>query len=73
MFNEFDVIVVLEEIPGSEIKPGDVGTILRPVGNSQGYEVEFLNFGGDTIAIEVMQANQIAPIDPEAMMHARKL
>jgi hypothetical protein len=41
--------------------------------NAAGYEVEFTELGGDTIAVVTLMANQVRPVHAGAIAHMREL
>jgi hypothetical protein len=50
MTQEFDTIVLTEDLPEHALKPGDLGAVvlLHP---KEGYEVEFMTLDGQTLAV----------------------
>ena len=72
MIKELDQIVLTRDLPAHNLKSGDVGTVVL-VHGSDGYEVEFIAFDGETIAVTSVDASQIRPIGPHEIPHARTL
>ena len=71
--NEFDKVVLTENIYTSGLKVGDVGTIVMIHGEGLGYEVEFMALDGETIAVETLKANQIRATRKGEIAHVRKV
>lgn len=51
MFEELDKIILNHDIKEYSLKKGDRGTIVHVYGKGDGYEVEFFNAKGNTIAV----------------------
>jgi ATP-dependent exoDNAse (exonuclease V) alpha subunit len=73
MINEFDKVVLTENIYSSGLKVGDVGTIVMIHEEGLGYEVEFMTLDGETIAVETLSANQIRATKKGEIAHVRKV
>ena len=56
---EADLVALLIDIPEVNLVRGDVGTIAMVHGDQQASEVEFVNAGGQTIAVETLERDQI--------------
>lgn len=54
-FDLFSRVVLTEEVPGENARPGDVGTIVEEhrdsAGNVIGFEVELFSASGETLAV----------------------
>ncbi|MBA3649551.1 MAG: DUF4926 domain-containing protein [Chitinophagales bacterium] len=59
MIQEFERIVLTENLPGTPFIKGDVGTIVMIHENGKGYEVEFFAADGSTLGVETVEAYQI--------------
>ncbi len=57
-FQEHDVVVLTEDMPGVGLRQGDVGTVVH-VHSLSAYEVEFTSATGDTIALLPLLASQL--------------
>ena len=76
MIEEHTTVVLLVDIPGHDLRAGDVGTVVDvhtqgPPGT--GYSVEFLTMGGDTIAVLELEETQIRPTRSTDVIHVREL
>lgn len=65
MFEELDRIILNHDIKEYSLKEGDRGTIVHVYGKGEGYEVEFFNVKGDTIAVITLTPNDIHLISSE--------
>jgi hypothetical protein len=53
------------------LKAGDVGTVVLKHGAAAGYEVEFVTFSGDTVAVVTIPADDLRPVADDEIAHAR--
>lgn len=72
MIRELDVVALASDIPEHGLKIGDVGTIVL-LHDDLGYEVEFMTFSGDTIAVVTVEKHQIRPVGRNEIHHARPM
>ena len=73
MIKEFDRIILTEDIPGTDLKRGDVGVIVEIYNGGEGYEVEFFALNGDTLAVETLESRQVQPVTNREILHVRDL
>jgi len=73
MFNELDIIVLHENLPEKKLYKGDIGTIVAVYNNGEGYEVEFVTFSGETVALVTLYPNQIRQMRKNEINHVREL
>lgn len=59
--------------PEHGLVAGDVGAVVHVLKNGKGYVVEFTTFRGDTVAVVTVSPDQIRPIHPNEVYHARRL
>ncbi|AQG81718.1 DUF4926 domain-containing protein [Spirosoma montaniterrae] len=69
--NEFDLVVLNENIPAKRLKAGDVGTILTVYSEGKAFEVEFVTLTGEAVAIETLLAHQIRAVRASEIMSVR--
>lgn len=55
-------MALLEDLPTHGLVAGDVGTVVFVHREGQGYEVEFMDADGRTLAVETLHAPQVAPV-----------
>ena len=51
---------------------GDVGTVVHAYKGGRGYEVEFVDGSGHTVALITVDAADVRPIGPGELLHARR-
>ena len=73
MIKELDSIVLTEDIPELKLTKGDIGTVVLIHNNGEGYEVEFLTLGGNTIAVATLFPQQIRMIRDMEIANARAI
>ena len=74
MIDESDLVALLIDLPGSGLVRGDVGTVAMIHGQQAGFEVEFINASGKTIAIETLRADQVKKIEEsKAILHVSEM
>ena len=71
MIAEHSLVVLDCDPPHAKLNRGDVGTIVHVYKNGAGYEVEFVDGGGHTIALVTVGSNDIRPIKSGELLHAR--
>ena len=64
--------------PGDGLRPGDVGTIVHKYGGGETYEVEFLMWNGDTVAMATVPLSHLrlatdADLDNDRFVKAKRL
>lgn len=72
MIAEHSLVVLDCDPPHEKLNRGDVGTVVHIYKQGQGYEVEFVDGGGHTIALITVGANDIRPIESGELLHARR-
>jgi len=66
-------LVVLDCNPLHEkLNRGDVGTVVHIYKGGRGYEVEFVDGGGQTIALVTVGADDVRLIESGELLHARR-
>ena len=66
-------LVVLDTDPDHErLSRGDVGTVVHVYKDARGYEVEFVDGGGSTIALITVAAKDVRRIEPGELLHTRR-
>jgi|GEM_PF-161666 len=70
MIDECDLVALLIDLPDLGLVRGDVGTVAMVHGRREGFEVEFVNAGGQTIGVETLMADQVKKItESKAILH----
>jgi hypothetical protein len=76
IYQVFEEVVLLEDIPEKGLKRGDVATIVEyhPVTEGEdGYTLEVFNALGDTIAVITVAKSAIAPLTEDEIFTVRSL
>ncbi|MEO6284079.1 MAG: DUF4926 domain-containing protein [Dyadobacter sp.] len=71
--NEFDKVVLAENIAELGLETGDVGTVVMTHHNGKGFEVEFITLDGETVAVETLLRHQVRPIRKGEIAHVREI
>lgn len=72
MITEHSLVVLDCDPPESKLTRGDVGTVVHAYKGGQGFEVEFVDGAGRTIALITVGANDVRPIEAGELLHARR-
>ncbi len=72
MISEHSIVVLSENHLAEGLSAGDVGTVVHVYESGKAYEVEFVDGDGSTIALLTLAADEVRPLDPGELLHARK-
>lgn len=72
MIAEHSLVVLESEPPHDKLNRGDVGTVVHVYQGGRGYEIEFVDGGGRTVALVTVDAGDLRPIEPGELLHARR-
>jgi hypothetical protein len=70
---EHDCVVLTADLPSEGLKAGDVGTVVHIHNAGAAYEVEFMTFAGNTIAVATVDAAALRPVGERDLSHVREL
>jgi hypothetical protein len=73
MIQEFEQAVLTVDLSEYGLVAGDVGTVVDITTNRQRMTLEFFNFSGETVAVVLVDSQQIRPIRTDEVMHARSV
>ena len=73
MFNIYDKAVLATDIPDTQLKKGDIGTIVMVHEGGKGYELEFFAVDGSTVAVETVMLSQIREVQRNEIYHVRDI
>ena len=73
MIKEHERVVLTRDLPAERLQAGDVGTVVHVYGDGRGCEVEFLTLDGRTAAVVTLELDQVRPVNPREITHAREL
>jgi hypothetical protein len=71
--NELDPVALACDLPECGLKRGDVGTAVLVHGNGEAFEVEFVDYQGQTVALLTLELGQVRPLRAGDIPHAREL
>ena len=71
MIREHSLVVLDTQPPHERLARGDVGTVVHVYRGGIGYEVEFVDGGGRTVALVTVGANDVRPIKAGELLHTR--
>ena len=73
MIEELASVVLTTDMPERGLLTGDIGTVVLVHQQGQGYTVEFVTLGGETVAVVTLSAEQVRPIRANEIAHAREV
>jgi hypothetical protein len=73
MIREHDSVVLTRDLPTRGLVAGDVGVVVHAYDGGTGYEVEFVNFDGETIAVETVEAAAVRRVGTRDVPHVREM
>jgi hypothetical protein len=68
---ENEIVVLASDLPEGTLKTGDIGTIVFSYEDKTTFDVEFINFEGETISLQTLHSSQIRPISRNDIPHVR--
>ena len=71
MINELDLVVLTSDFPDSQLKAGDIGTVVHVYPSGSAFEVEVMTVDGKTVDVITVEASQVRPIGEMEVMHSR--
>lgn len=72
MIAEHSLVVLDCDPPHERLNRGDVGTVVHVYSGSRGYEVEFVDGSGQTVALITVSEHEVRPIGAGELLHARR-
>lgn len=73
MIKENDCVALTADLPEHRLTQGDVGAVVFVYDQSRGYEVEFVTYTGETVALVSLSPSQIRPLERGEIAHVRDL
>ena len=70
---ELDAVVLTQDLPEHGLESGDVGAAVLVHGNGVAFEVEFVGYDGDTVALLTLERPQARPLQTNDLLHVREL
>ena len=69
---EHEQVVLTEDLPEHGLRRGDVGVVVM-VHGTRGYEVVFVTFGGQTVAVVSLASSKVRRANDREMPHVRPM
>jgi hypothetical protein len=73
MIREHERAVLTIDLPEYGLQAGDVGVVVHIYKDGEAYEVEFFTLDGETLDVVTVEAEQVRPVSPRDVMHARAM
>ena len=71
--NDFDLVVLTMDIPDKNLTAGDVGTIVHIHDGGAAFIVEFMTYGGDTVAVVTLTREHVRMALETEIPHVRAM
>ena len=71
--NEFDSVVLAVNLPDHNLERGDVGTVVHVHEGGAAFIVEFMTYGGDTVAVVTLSRDQVRSARATELPHTRAI
>ncbi len=72
LINELDAVALTSDLLEHQLVCGDVGTAVLVHGDGAAFEIEFVGYGGHTVALLTLDRAQVRPLDTHDIPHARE-
>ena len=73
MIQELDRVALTKALPEHGLEPGDVGTVVLVHKGGEGYTLEFMTLGGETLAIATVRSDCVRPVRSREITHVREV
>ncbi|MBL8152801.1 MAG: DUF4926 domain-containing protein [Anaerolineae bacterium] len=73
MIREHERAVLTVDLPETDFKMGDVGTVVHIYVDGAAYEMEFFTLDGRTLDVVTVEAEQVRPVRHSDILHVREL
>lgn len=73
MIKEFDSVLLNIDLPEDGLFVGDVGVVVDILAGGEAYYVEFMTYSGKTIAVRMLEANEVRAMKGDPMLRVREL
>ncbi len=71
MIEEFKVVALTEDLPLHGLQKGDIGTVVFVYQEGEAYEVEFITFEGETVAVVTVNSHQLRQVGSREIAQSR--
>jgi hypothetical protein len=72
MFAEHSCVVLVKDLPDLGLTAGEIGAVVQVYQQGQGYEVEFVDGKGSTVALVTLPSDDIRSRGGDELLHTRK-
>jgi hypothetical protein len=69
MIKVLDCVALAADLPDHELAVGNVGAVVHVYEGGHSFQVEFTTFGGRTVAVAKVSANQVPPLGDKEIHH----
>ena len=66
-------VILTKDLPDLQLRQGDVGVVVHIHPSAKAFEVEFMTYSGQTIAVCTLELDDIQPLKPDTIPQAREL
>ena len=73
MIGELDTVVLTHDIPEHGLEKGDMGAVVHCYKADSAFEVEFVTVDGSTVALLMLDQDDIRLISGKEVLHVREL
>jgi hypothetical protein len=73
MIREHESAVLTADLPSTGLVAGDVGVVVHVYEGGKAYEIEFIAFDGNTVAVETLDAEMVRPVRARELPHVRNI
>ena len=73
MINELDRVALTKALPEFGLVPGDVGTVVLVHKGGEGFTLEFMTLGGETLAITTLRSDAVRALRSREITHVREV
>ncbi len=71
MIGLYELVALRQDIDRIGLKQGDVGMVIECYQDGEGYEVEFGDAQGNTLAVLTLKRHEIEPLKPSQILRVR--
>ncbi|MCI0710809.1 MAG: DUF4926 domain-containing protein [Chloroflexi bacterium] len=72
MIKEHEQVVLTTDLPGYDLKAGDVGVVVHIYSDGEAYELEIFALDGRTLDVVTVEAEQVRPVSKRDILHVRE-
>jgi hypothetical protein len=73
MIEEFDTVVLLQDLEEHGLEQGDIGAVVHRYHGGEAFEVEFVTGEGETVGVFTLDQKDIRRMEGREILHARTL